>query len=43
MFRPYAATENDASILINLLENNKELKSLLKKDDVIVLDRGSLK
>jgi hypothetical protein len=40
VYGPYAATENDASILINLLENNKELKSLLKKDDVIVLDRG---
>lgn len=37
---PYDANRNDATIMENLIESNEDLKSLLKNDDVLVLDRG---
>ena len=38
-YGPFAATVNDASILSYLLDNSN-LRELLVKNDVIVLDRG---
>ena len=40
VYGPYSATENDASILLNLLELNQELKNLVKPKDFLILDRG---
>lgn len=40
IYGPYFATNNDANILINVLEENPDLLSLLKPNDVFILDRG---
>ena len=40
IFGPFKANENDASILKSILTTNQELSSLIKKNDVFVLDRG---
>ena len=40
LFGPYFATNNDASIILNVLEENSDLNSLLKPGDVFILDRG---
>lgn len=37
---PYDGTVNDATILKHLLHQNNDLKALLEKEDVFVLDRG---
>ena len=37
---PYPGSMSDADILIDLLENNKELATFLQPGDVAVLDRG---
>ena len=40
MFGPYLGTSNDASIMRDLLTNNKDFLSLLRKGDCFVVDRG---
>ena len=40
VYGPFAATENDARILLHLLDSNKELKALIKPNDLLILDRG---
>lgn len=40
MYGPYFATNNDATIIIDVLEKNPELTSLIKANDVFILDRG---
>ena len=37
---PYLATENDASIMKDVLEDPNGLKSILQKGDICVVDRG---
>ena len=39
-YGPYAAKDNDATILLHLLSSNDSLKNLVLTDDVFVLDRG---
>ena len=36
----YEATLNDAAILLNILEKDLSLQTLIEKDDVFILDRG---
>ena len=36
----YEATLNDAAILLNILEKDYNLRALIKKDDVFIVDRG---
>jgi len=40
VFGPYAATEPDAKIFNDLIENNSDVSSFFQKDDIFVLDRG---
>lgn len=37
---PYPSTDNDAKIMSNVLQTNKELRTLLKANDHIIMDRG---
>jgi hypothetical protein len=37
---PYAATQNDASILLHILESNNEFCRLFRDNDHLILDRG---
>ena len=40
VYGPYAATQNDASILLHILESNNEFSGLFRDNDVLILDRG---
>jgi hypothetical protein len=36
----FEATKNDATILLDILKKDQNLNTLLKKDDIFILDRG---
>jgi hypothetical protein len=40
VYGPYPAVDNDAKILRNVLETDRDLRQLLKPNDNIILDRG---
>ena len=40
IFGPFNATVNDAKIMSQVLSSDRYLRELLKKDDVLVADRG---
>ena len=40
VFGPFAATENDASILLHLLESVEELRNVILPNDLVILVRG---
>ncbi|CAF1045047.1 unnamed protein product [Brachionus calyciflorus] len=42
VYGPFYEVDNDASIFLEILQKDKDLKNLLKKDDLAILDRGFL-
>ena len=40
VFGPYGATDNEASILLHVLENQPDFRNILIPKDNIILDRG---
>ena len=40
VYGAYVATQNDASILLHLLDSNKEFCGLFRENDLLILDRG---
>ena len=40
IFGPYAASDNDATILRDIIQKDNSIKELLLKEDILLLDRG---
>lgn len=40
MYGPYFAVNNDAEIILDVLEKNADLRELLRPGDNVLLDRG---